>query len=331
MDSMHHVSGIRPGRSCSLGSRTLQWIPEKGGHHVEPHNAGFMQASAGRRHVDTSMNAYNDQARPYVLGSKPPPLSPRCFSPVPSLVSTPTASSFGPLSSRSLQSTVQTSPPPTARFCHSRESTVDLDAKPPAQMYEVKALGALLEQTSISSPSGGQHRRGSASLDVSNNRHRRVHSKDLSRWHRNASWIQGISQPSEFGSAEDEDEDEDLRRYRQEAEVVVLDTVKAKAPTITAPSTTTGREEDDPTAPLSEAPDAPEPDADGESILQADRVAKELLNTEFDLFLGSSEPPPGGGSGRLQVPGGDVAFYSIRSQHGSAPTTHSGSTINRVS
>ncbi|KAK3300706.1 uncharacterized protein B0H64DRAFT_315335 [Chaetomium fimeti] len=165
-------------------------------------------------------------------------------------------------------------------------------------MHELRALSALLEETSISSPSaGGQHRRGSASLDVSKlNRHRRVYSKDLSRWHRNASWIQDVSQPSEFSSAEDEDED--LRQYRQDAEVMLPDVevtlpgaVKARALTTTGPSITTGTDEVDPTAPLSEAHDAPELDSDGDSNLQADRVAKDLLNTEFDVFLGSSEPP----------------------------------------
>ncbi|KAH6854094.1 hypothetical protein B0I37DRAFT_388241 [Chaetomium sp. MPI-CAGE-AT-0009] len=158
-------------------------------------------------------------------------------------------------------------------------------------MHEIRALSALLKQTSISDPpSGGQHRRGSASLDVSRlNRHRRVYSKDLSRWHRNASWIQDVSQPSEFGSAEDEDED--LRRYRQEAEVVVPDILEAKETTAAAPSTTTNRDEDGLTTPLSEGHDVPEPGTDGDSTLKADRIAKDLLNSEFDLFLGSSEAP----------------------------------------
>lgn len=156
-------------------------------------------------------------------------------------------------------------------------------------MHEIRALGALLKQTSISSSSGGQHRRGSASLDVSRLRHRRVYSKDLSRWHRNASWIQGVSQPSDFGPTEEEDED--LRRYRQEVDITAPDIVKEKTHTVAAPSTTTNRDEDHPTTPLSEAHDDPELDVDGDSTSQADRVAKALLNAEFDLFLGSSEPP----------------------------------------
>lgn len=157
-------------------------------------------------------------------------------------------------------------------------------------MHEIRALSALLKQTSISSPSGGQHRRGSASLDASRlHRHRRVYSNDLSRWHRNASWIRGISQTSDFGSIEEDDED--LRQYRQEVDDTVPNPDKEKTPEVAAPSTVANGEEEDVATPLPETYDAPELDVDGSSTPQADRVAKQLLNTEFDLFLGSSEPP----------------------------------------
>ncbi|KAH6650415.1 hypothetical protein F5144DRAFT_479210 [Chaetomium tenue] len=157
-------------------------------------------------------------------------------------------------------------------------------------MHEIRALSALLKQTSISSPSAGQHRRGSASLDTTVlHRHRRVYSKELSRWHRNASWIRGISQPSDFGSVEEDDED--LRQYRQEVDFTVPNIDKEKTHKVAVPTTIADGDEEDLATPLPETNDAPDPDVDEGSTLQADRVAKQLLNTEFNLFLGSSEPP----------------------------------------
>ncbi|KAK4151236.1 hypothetical protein C8A00DRAFT_17342 [Chaetomidium leptoderma] len=245
-----------------------------------------MQASAGRSHVNHNARRSISRRSPlYLFESSPQSSSPPCYSSVPSTVSTPRTCTFGPLSPHGHQSTAQTSPTPTGTFCHSRDSTLVLDLGPP--VHEVGALGALLKTVSISPIPGRQHRPGSASLDMSKlHRHRRINSEDLSRCCYDA------SQTSDFGCvAEDQNEDEDLRIYRQEIGVTAPDMVDASTHKTGAASIITDIEDDDLTTSFSEVDDTPELDTDGDSTLQADRVAKELLGKEFGLFLGSSEPP----------------------------------------
>ncbi|KAK0711875.1 hypothetical protein B0H67DRAFT_555785 [Lasiosphaeris hirsuta] len=247
-------------------------------------------------------------------------------SPVPT---TPTIWSFGPLSPRSFSSSMQ-SPPSIAgmSFSHSRDSSFGTSVPSTSEPRPVsRGSTRLLKDLP---PAEGAHRCAAPSVDlIIGNRHGRqwAEAKDLTQWRRMILDAGGADLPPE---PEPEEDNADLRAYRQgdspppqsfvhdgaspdECDALGLREVNSSLEclNITADEYLDVRSEmmrDDErpqcegdtvfqapesTPSVTDDDDSSKADLDNDSdiTLQTERVTRSILDTEFDLDLGSSEPP----------------------------------------
>ncbi|KAK3357818.1 hypothetical protein B0T25DRAFT_170515 [Lasiosphaeria hispida] len=233
---------------------------------------------------------------------------------------TPTIWSFGLLSPRSSSSSIQ-SPPSIAgmSFCHSRDSSFGTSAP---YTGEPSGLIHLLKDA----PMEEGHRRSPSSVDLANRHGRQwAESGDLTRWRRMIPDAGGADLPPE---PEPEEDNDDLRAYRQGGSLPPRNTAhdetcpeqlcdglqhvnsSLQCLDITADEYLDARSEmmreesseeegDVVQQPSESTPEVhsgressnADLDSDSSFTIQAERVARSILDTEFDLDLGISEPP----------------------------------------